>query len=766
MRKKIIFSLFALFLFLTIGTLTAVLYMSSNISELKNIITLQEIEQLRRSLIIEIQNVQSELYAVNTPYASDLDRIVRKGNELEKISRQCTSCHHPPKLLSQLENVQNLVHEYKNALSYYITASANSERTNKLKMDAVTIGKTLISLSGEMSHSASVNLEGLTADTMKRLSHVTTILLVTILITFFFGIMIATHLMRSITKPVNELVNATRLIASGEFGSMIGYKDDTEFGELAKHFNTMSTTIKNGYEKIKTEMEVRKIAEEALRESEEKLQSVFNQMQDVFYRTDKEGRIVWVTPSAAKMLRYSTSEELIGSDFSKFFSSAAKRQLLIKELTEKGNLLNFEAELRRSDGSSIIVSINSHYYLDNDGVIAGEQGVCRDITERKKLEEERIKVDKMESLGILAGGIAHDFNNLLTTIVGNIKLAKISSDNHATINEILSDAEEACRRARDLTNQLLTFSKGGRPIKKITSIKDQLKNSALFALRGSNVNCEFHVAEDLGLVEIDEGQINQVIYNLVLNAIQSMPNGGTIRITAENSPLQSESSSFIPRDDYILISVRDEGVGIPKEYLPKIFDPYFTTKQKGSGLGLASTYSIIKNHNGYIDVESEAGIGTTFSIYLPIAKTKDLKTEGIRKSDTITKGTGRILIMDDDDTVLSTVGKTLKQLGYQVALVKDGYEAINLYKASKESLNPFDAVLMDLTIRNGLGGKETIKKLLEIDPSVKAIASSGYSSDTVLSDFKQYGFCAALVKPFEIEELSDLLNKILISTSP
>ncbi|MBI5055348.1 MAG: response regulator [Nitrospirae bacterium] len=759
MRKRIILSLFALFLFFTVGTVIAAVYMSSNIAELKNIVTLQEVEQLRRSLIIKIQNVQTDLYTVNTPYANELDFIVNEAADLENTAQKCTSCHHPQRLLSRIENVKSLIENYRNSLSYYITVSANAERMEKLKSDAVGIGKTLLSLTGEMSHSASKSLEDLTKDAMRRLSYVKIMLLITVLVTFFLGVMVAVNLTKSITNPINELVNATRLIASGEFGSTTSYKDETEFGELAKHFNTMSTAIKDGYGKIRQEMEVRKQTEEALRESEEKLQSVFNQMQDVFYRTDKEGRIIWVSPSAAKMLKYESTDDLIGHDFSEFFAYPNKRQFLLQGLSNKGKVTNFEAELRRGDGSTIIVSINSHFYLNKEGSVEGEQGVCRDITERKKLEDEQLKIEKLESLGILAGGIAHDFNNILTTIVGNIKLAKISANTNENIYEVLADAEDACRRAKDLTGQLLTFSKGGMPIKKTTSIKDQLKDSASFALKGSNVNGEFLIPDDLWLVEIDEGQMNQVIYNLVINAIQAMPKGGTICIKAENVVLGTQSKLPIPNGDHILITVKDEGVGIPKDYIPKIFDPYFTTKQRGSGLGLASTYSIIKNHYGYIGVESDVGAGTTFYIYLPAVKGELSLAD--RRTEKILKGEGRVLLMDDDDTVLTTIGKMLKQLGYEVVLAKDGVEAIELYQQAKGSLKPFDVVMMDLTIRGGMGGQETIKRLRELDPAVKAIASSGYSTDTVLSDFSKHGFCGIITKPYEIEELSKLLNCII-----
>lgn len=763
MRKKIILSLFALFLFLTVGTVTAVLYMSSNVSELQKIVKLHEVEQLRRSLIIKIQNVQSELYNVNTPLASDLDFIVSETADLDKTARRCSSCHHPPKLLERIENVQSLIQDYEKSLSYYITASADTDRIAKLKTDAALTGKKLTSLTGEMSHSASKNLEELTNDAMKRMSYVRTILLITIIITFFLGIMVAVNLTKSVTNPVNELVNATRLIASGEFGSTISYKDATEFGELAKHFNTMSTAIKGGYEKIQKEIIERRKTEEALRESEEKLQSVFNQMQDVFYRTDKEGRIIWVSQSATKMLGYKSIDELIGRNFAEFYAYPVKRQLFFDALSKKGKLTNYEIEMLRSDGSTIIVSTNSQFHLDKNGGIAGVEGSCRDITERKKMEEEHQKIEKLESVGILAGGIAHDFNNILTTIIGNISLAKASLNPEKNIIEILTEAEKACLDAKDLTKQLLTFSKGGAPIKKLTSITEFLEHSARFALRGSNVRCEFFISDDLWPVEIDEGQIRQVINNLVINANHAMPKGGIVQIKAENVIIDTESSLHLPKGEYIKISVTDHGIGISEENLKKIFDPYFTTKQTGSGLGLSTTYSIIKNHDGYVDVESDVSVGTTFYIYLPASKEKIVAKS--KKIYIPLTGDGKILLMEDDENIQKTVRKLLNKVGYEVEVVKNGTEAIEAYQKAKDSVRPFDAVMIDLTIKGGMGGKETIKKLLEIDPEVKALVSSGYFNDPIMADFKEYGFKGVITKPYEIEELNKLLHKIITGIS-
>lgn len=382
---------------------------------------------------------------------------------------------------------------------------------------------------------------------------------------------------------------------------------------------------------------------------------------------------------------------------------------------------------------------------------------------REQMEEERQKIEKLESIGTLAGGIAHDLNNFLTAIVGNISLAMVFEDPQKK-DRLLTEADKACTQVSNLTKQLLTFSKGGAPILQAAIIGDLLKDSAAFALRGSNVECELIIPDDLWPAEIDVGQINQVINNLAINARQAMPDGGTIAIQAENVTMDTESSLPIEAGGYIKISLKDQGTGISQENLQKIFDPFFTTKQAGSGLGLATSYSIIEKHKGYISVESQIDIGTTFYIYLPASLGEiPMQDEKVEKKPTI--GTGKILVMDDEKHVRDTTASVLTSMGYEVTTTINGAEAIKTYKEEMASDNPFDAIILDLTIPGGMGGKEAIKELIEIDPGVKAVVSSGYSGDPILSNFREYGFMDLIPKPYKIQELNEILHRVITVNS-
>lgn len=383
-----------------------------------------------------------------------------------------------------------------------------------------------------------------------------------------------------------------------------------------------------------------------------------------------------------------------------------------------------------------------------------------EIEARQQIEEELLKVRNIESIGVLAGGLAHDFNNLLTAILGNISLARMVSHPHASLATLLTKAENACQQATALTRQLLTFAKGGAPIRQTAAIADLVEESAGFALRGSNVRCTFSFPPELWSVDVDPGQMHQVFHNIVLNADQAMPDGGHISIQAENLVLEANDTLPLQPGEYVKIAIRDQGCGIPAGHLPKIFDPYFTTKNHGSGLGLTTAYTIITKHDGYIAVESQEGVETTFAIYLPASHDTPSPSEDAAAPSDLA-GTGRFLVMDDDPMVRELVSDILTSLGYEVETAGDGAEAIALYQSARAAGRPFTAVILDLTVAGGMGGKEAITRLQALDPQVKAIVSSGYSDDPVLANFRHYGFCGMVAKPYTVKGLSDVLQRVL-----
>jgi len=386
-------------------------------------------------------------------------------------------------------------------------------------------------------------------------------------------------------------------------------------------------------------------------------------------------------------------------------------------------------------------------------------GVVRDVTERKRMEEELLRTQKLESLNLLAGGVAHDFNNILTTILSNLSMARVYGDLQEDMSRMLADAERASLRARNLTQQLLSFTKGGMPVRKTTALPRLLKETAEFTLSGSNVRCEFSIDEDLWLVEADEGQIAQVVQNLVINADQAMAEGGIIILSAGNVKVDGQSHPGLEPGRYVRISVKDQGIGIPDEYREKIFDPFFTTKQKGSGLGLTSCLSIVKNHDGCLQVDMGTGAETVFSVYLP-ASGKTAAEEAVAEGGPV-KGEGRILLVDDDDMIRRSVGHLLNRLGYEVEFARDGREGIRCYKDASKQGCAFDLVIMDLTIPGGMGGKEAIQELRAFHPDAKVIASSGYASEAILANYQAYGFRGYLRKPYKIKEFSEVIHRII-----
>jgi len=389
--------------------------------------------------------------------------------------------------------------------------------------------------------------------------------------------------------------------------------------------------------------------------------------------------------------------------------------------------------------------------------------IAIDISERKKIEYELEKLRRLESIGILASGVAHDFNNLLTGILGNISLVKQYLDPEDMIFKRLSTAEKSCFEAREITSRLITFSKGGEPVKKVTRVQQLLKEAHCPLIKDTNITFEYNLPDNLYPVEIDEGQIRNVIINILTNAAEAMPEGGKIDISAANLEITEKDNLPIKEGSYVKVSIRDRGRGIQVEEISRIFDPYFSTKErgvkKGMGLGLTICHSIIRKHEGFITVESMPGAGTTFHLYLPASLKKKTETEVTGEMETIRKK--RILIMDDDEIVRDITGDMLMHCGYYIESSKDGNEAIALYIKAKERGEPFDAVILDLVVPNGMGGDIAIKRLHDIDHGVKGIALSGYSKDLIMTHYMDYGFTAALSKPYNIQLLNGTLERVL-----
>ncbi|MBW1972878.1 MAG: PAS domain S-box protein [Deltaproteobacteria bacterium] len=505
----------------------------------------------------------------------------------------------------------------------------------------------------------------------------------------------------------------------------------------------------------------RKKTEESLKIEQESLKTILEYAPFGIVMISKGGKYQYLNPKFKELFGYTLND--IPDRNSWFQKAYPDIQLRNRVITA------WEEDLRNSttgeigpriftvtckDGTKKIINFRGVHLPSGENLITLE-----DITKQKEMEEELFKARKLESVGVLAGGIAHDFNNLLTAILGNISLVKITYNDKKKSFQRLEEAEKACLRAKDLTYQLLTFSKGGVPVRKTASITELVKDSTNFALRGSNVKAEFLIPDDLLPVNIDKGQISQVINNIVINAVQAMPERGIIKIKAENYILSDKNPFSLKAGKYLRISISDQGIGIPEENISKIFDPYFTTKEQGNGLGLATSYSIVKNHGGKIVCESKVGSGSTFYIYLPVSG-KDIIEKKLKKPVEL-KGKGRILVMDDEEMIRDVVSEILIQLGYEPLCVKDGKEAIDEYQKAKKEGNPFDLILLDLTVPGNLGGKETIKIIKEIDPNVKAIVASGYSTDPIMANYKEYGFKEVIKKPYKIKLLSEILKKVI-----
>jgi PAS domain S-box-containing protein len=556
----------------------------------------------------------------------------------------------------------------------------------------------------------------------------------------------------SVSHPIQKPLELTGLRKSGE-----------DF-PLEISLTSWKVGLDTHYGFILRDISDRKRLEQSLVDEKERLVTTLQSLDEGIITTDREGRITFFNPLAEQITEW-PHQDALNRPLQEVF-----------RITNEASLHQDETALQFSPAASALTEQDAPLHLitkhglqraismreapirDHSSHLMGTVIVFHDVTDRHRHQDEQQRISKLNSLGVLAGGLAHDFNNLLTTILGNVFVAKLRMVPQDPLTHNLEQAEQACLRAKELTQQLLTFAKGGAPIKTSIALGDLLRKSVIFALSGSSISCHFDIPNDLWPLDADTSQLRQVIQNLTINARQAMPQGGHFSIRVENTALPTSAtlpSPTLATGNYVKISFEDQGTGIKDQELPNIFDPYFTTKPGASGLGLATAHSIIQQHQGHISVHSKMGKGTTFTVFLPSSYssiTVDRRT--------IPKGRGRILVMDDEQSIRRMVEDALTQFGYEVTAAEDGQTAIDLFSAALTSGKTFDAILLDLTIPGGMGGKEAIQHLKRLDPHVKAIVTSGYSDDPIMSDFQSYGFQDILVKPYKIVDLAKTLESL------
>jgi len=508
------------------------------------------------------------------------------------------------------------------------------------------------------------------------------------------------------------------------------------------------------------DISLRKQMEQALQSSEMNFRQIVEHSNDAIYVRQSD-IFVLVNPALEKLLEYNRSVLLDKNfDFLTIVDDFSKEQIRKRlDKRKKGKLISkqYDLKARTKSGKILELEVNTSKIVWNGK--PASLGIIRDITRYKRLQEEEFKAEKLDSIGVLAGGIAHDFNNILSVLLGNVQLTKLKIGKGENIEKYLIRLEETISRATGLTQQLLTFSKGGEPVIEVASIKDLIMDVVPFTLTGSNIKSDISIEDDLYLVEMDANQISQVLTNIVINAKQAMPDGGKICVEAINVIIEtSDLIDNLDAGEYIQVSITDQGIGIPEKIIDKIFDPFFSTKNSGSGLGLATCYSIIQKHRGHITASSVIGEGTVFTFYLPRSDKELIKKPSVKINKIFQ---GHVLLMDDEDAVRDFMNAMLQELGFTIDCAVDGETAINLFKKTVERGSRYDLVILDLTIPGGKGGKEVLKDLLSIDPDVVALAYSGYADNPIISHPTEYGFKASFSKPFYIDKLIAVISSVI-----
>ena len=507
-----------------------------------------------------------------------------------------------------------------------------------------------------------------------------------------------------------------------------------------------------------TDISRQKTAEIALQKNEQLMRAILDANPDPMIMYDREGTPQFMNPAFTEVFGW-TLDEVRGGRIP-FVPEDQKAHTFetIKEIYIHGRPLRINTRRYTKDNRTLDIFLSAAVTKDNNGLATGMVVNLSDITQRKALEAQYEQAQKMESLGTLAGGLAHDFNNLLSGIYGYLDLAQ-KKNIDPEISDYLTRALNSSERAKNLTRQLLTFSKGGEPVKKIEPLTPFLQETTRFALSGSNVSYSFDITPDLWMCDYDKNQMGQVIENIVINAVHAMPSGGNINIAAMNVTIPENTRPDLQAGQYVKISISDTGTGIPEKYISRIFDPFFTTKQKGSGLGLATSYSIVKRHGGIIEVESEPGRGTCFHAFIPAAS-GPFHTEPPTPEKRY-KSSGMILIMDDEEMIREMLTAMLETMGFTTSTTHNGREAVETFKTLTDQNQAVRAIILDLTVPGAMGGKETVREIRKINSLIPVFVASGYSEDAAIANPGDFGFTAALEKPFSILDLSQMLEKYL-----
>lgn len=624
--------------------------------------------------------------------------------------------------------------------------------------------------------------------------------IIALVLGFFLAVSLSRFLASQFTSRITLLISRCRAIAEGKRDEPVVFCRGDEMDALIEAFNGMSRRLAESQERrrqaeealtranegleagirertldlqelngrLQQEIERRNETLGALRASEERYRDLADLLPQPVFEADPAGRLSFLNRAAFDTLGYLQEDLDKGLKLQTIYTVSSMDQIaLAPRPGANGEGIEFaELTARRKDGSSIPTLLYASA-IENGGQRIGLRGIIVDMTEHKLLEEELFRTQNLESIGILAGGIAHDFNNLLTAILGNVSLAGNLIGTEPQVSKLLGDAEKASLQARNLTRQLISLAQGSAPAKTIFALDGTISDATQLALSGSNADCRLRLADDLWPIHGDPGQIHQLVTNVVMNARDFMPEGGIVEVDAENVALAAGEVASLAAGRYVKLSIRDHGQGISEKDLPKVFDPYFSTKtrgcQKGMGLGLTIAYAIARRHGGQITIQSTPGKGTVVQAYFPASAEKPCAAgpDSRRRPPSCQ---GRLLYMDDDDMVRELAEEMLRYLGYEVQVARDGLEAVQLYREAMAKEVPFDLVVLDLTVRAGMGGKEALKVLQELDPSVRAVVASGYAEDPAMAAFAEHGFLGAISKPYQMERLNEVVQSVIGST--